>query len=38
MNDTNQSHDALAKAAIDYQKLEETIDLKTLRWLELQEK
>jgi ATP-binding cassette subfamily F protein uup len=38
MNDTSQSHDALAKAAIDYQKIEETIDLKTLRWLELQEK
>jgi ATP-binding cassette subfamily F protein uup len=38
MNDTNQSHDALANAAIDYQKMEAAIDLKTLRWLELQEK
>jgi ATP-binding cassette subfamily F protein uup len=38
MNDTSQSHDALAKASVDYQKIDETIDLKTLRWLELQEK
>ena len=37
MNDTTLSHDELAKAAIDYQKTEEKIDEKTMRWLELQE-
>jgi ATP-binding cassette subfamily F protein uup len=37
MNDTSLSHDELAKAAIDYQKTEEKIDEKTMRWLELQE-